>query len=128
MSAHYDPDWVRSFYDEYGDLEWDRWDTDRVQSIKFEIHCHYLRTYIREIDRVLEIGAGSGRFTRELARLCRHVTVADISPVQLELNRQHAQHLGYEDSVDEFVVCDLLRLSERFRPGSFEAVLLPEAS
>ena len=127
-SAHYDPDWVGSFYDEYGDLEWDRRDTDRVQSIEFEIHCDYLRTCGREIDRVLEIGAGSGRFTRELARLCRHVTVADISPVQLELNRQHAQQLGYEDSVDEFVECDLLRLSERFRPGSFEAVLLPEAS
>lgn len=37
---------------------------------------------------VLEVGAGAGRFTVELARLGCSVLVADVSSVQLDLNRQ----------------------------------------
>jgi len=123
MGTHYDPEWIRSFYDEYGDREWVRWDADRIQRIKLEIHCHYLHRYVNGNDCVLEVGSGSGRFTRELAPVCRHVTVVDISPGQLELNRQHAQQFGYVDSIAAFVELDLLRLSEQFGPDSFETVV-----
>ncbi len=37
---------------------------------------------------MLEVGAGAGRFTVELARLGCSVLVADVSSVQLDLNRQ----------------------------------------
>src|SRR4051812_50076963 len=46
-----------------------------------------LEGYVRPGDRVLDAGAGPGRFTLELLRLGAHVTALDISPGQLELLR-----------------------------------------
>ena len=93
--THYDPKWVRTYYDQYAEKEWQRWDRSPVQRIKLEVHLHYLRQAIQPGDRVLEIGAASGRFTQELARITEGIVVADLSPVQLELNRQNGQGLGF---------------------------------
>ncbi len=38
--------------------------------------------------RVIDMGAGIGRFTAELARLARHVLAIDLKPEDLEKNRQ----------------------------------------
>ena len=59
--ARYDPDWVRTHYDEYGMREWHRWDESPVERAKLHVHLHYLQQYVRLGDRVLEIGAGAGR-------------------------------------------------------------------
>src|SRR3954451_7853870 len=50
-------------------------------------HMRMLEGYVRAADRVLDAGAGPGRFTLELLRLGAHVTALDISPGQLELLR-----------------------------------------
>jgi hypothetical protein len=65
----YNPDWVRSFYNEYGEKEWERWDRSPVEQIKFQVHLYYLREYLQTDDRILEMGAGAGRYTQELARI-----------------------------------------------------------
>ena len=65
----YDPNWVRDHYDRYAEKEWQRWDRSPVERVKLAVHLHYLRHSIRPGDRVLEIGAGAGRFTQELARI-----------------------------------------------------------
>lgn len=62
--ARYDPNWVRSFYNEYGEREWKRWDESPAQHIKFEVHLYYLRRYLQPHHRILEMGAGAGRFTQ----------------------------------------------------------------
>lgn len=67
--AHYNAESVRRFYDEYGMKEWDRWDQSPVERIKFLIRLHHLQQHIQPTDRVLEIGAGAGRFTQELAKI-----------------------------------------------------------
>ena len=54
----YDSDWVKKYYDEYGEKEWERWDASPVEQIKFEVHLYYLRKYLTTSDRILEIGAG----------------------------------------------------------------------
>ena len=59
----YDPDWVRAHYDQYAEKEWERWDRGPVEQVKFEIHLHYLHKYLQAQDRILEMGAGAGRFT-----------------------------------------------------------------
>jgi SAM-dependent methyltransferase len=121
--AKYDPDWVRSHYNEYGEKEWERWDKDPVQQVKFEVHLHYLRSYLGANDRVLEIGAGAGRFTQKLAKISERIVVADISPVQLELNRKNAHTLGFSDSIERWVECDMCNLRPHFHKEAFDAVV-----
>ena len=123
MGKLYDADWIRSYYDEYGMTEWNRWDKSAVEAVKFQIHLHYLRRYVSKDDRVLEIGAGAGRFTRELARITNHVVVADLSPAQLELNRKHSSEHDYANSIDEFCEVDVLDLAERFPANTFNSVV-----
>ena len=119
----YDRDWLRSYYDEYGEREWERWDASPVEQVKLEVHLYYLRKYLTADDRILEIGAGPGRFTQELAKISNRIVVADLSPVQLELNRQNGQRLGYDKSVEGWVECDVCDLRSCFDEGEFDAVV-----
>jgi SAM-dependent methyltransferase len=119
----YDPSWVRTHYDEYGQKEWERWERSPVERIKLQVHLHYLRTYLQPEQRVLEIGAGAGRFTQELAKITQHIVVADLSPVQLALNRQHADRLGFAHAVERWVECDMCHLEPHFGDHEFDAVV-----
>jgi ubiquinone/menaquinone biosynthesis C-methylase UbiE len=110
MNGIYNARWVQEFYDAYGDKEWGRMVKDPVHEVKLHVHRHYLEEFIRRGDRVLEVGAGPGRFTQILAELGASVVVADVSQVQLELNRKHAEEVGFGRAVTEWVrldVCDL---------------------
>ncbi|MFK7849206.1 MAG: class I SAM-dependent methyltransferase, partial [Rhodothermales bacterium] len=69
MKRQYDAEFIKSYYDEYGKREWDRWDVSVVEEVKFAVHLHYLQTRLKSQDRILEIGAGAGRFTKELAQI-----------------------------------------------------------
>lgn len=118
----YDPERAATFYDEYGDREWTRFEDGRNSPTSLEVHRHYLRRFVRAGDRVLDIGAGPGRFTIELAEIGAVVVVADISRRQLELNREHVGKAGREDRVVERVVADVTDLT-RFADGEFDAVV-----
>lgn len=88
----------------------------------FHLHRHYLERFVRHGDRVLEIGAGPGRYTIELARLGATLTVSDISSGQLELNEIHVREAGFGDHVQERSVADIVDLS-RFDDGAFDAAV-----
>jgi SAM-dependent methyltransferase len=49
--------------------------------------------------------------------------VADLSPVQLELNRQNAPKLGFARAVERWVECDICELAPHFVEGEFDAVV-----
>jgi len=123
MAPHYDPDWVRDYYAAYGEREWRRWEESPVERVKFLVHRSILSEFVSSGDRVLEIGAGAGRFTRELAQLTDRIVVADLSPVQLELNRRNATTHDYEDAVETWVECDVTDLSPHFAENAFDAVV-----
>ncbi len=116
----YDAEAAAAFYDAYGEREWTRFEDGRTGMVSFEIHRHYLARFVNAGDRVLDVGAGPGRFTIELARLGADVTVADVSPGQLELNRQRAEAAGV--TVRERVLADVCDLSP-FADASFDAVV-----
>ncbi len=120
--SHYDPQQIASYFDQYGLQEWDRLVRTPVEEVKLHIHTHYLAAYIPHGARVLEIGAGPGRFTQVLAGLGCRIVVADISPVQLELNRRHAGELGYADAVDDWRRLDICAMGE-LPDDSFDAVV-----
>lgn len=121
--AHYNADWVRNYYDEYGLKEWNRWEESPVERVKFFVHLHHLQRHVHPGDRVLEIGAGAGRFTQELAKITDHIVVADISPGQLALNRQHAVDYGFSDPIEDWIECDMCELESVFNDGAFDVAV-----
>jgi ubiquinone/menaquinone biosynthesis C-methylase UbiE len=119
---NYDPAHVASFYDAYGDQEWTRFDDGRTPRPSLEVHLEHLRRFVNPGDRVLDIGAGPGRFTIELARIGADVTAADLSPGQLALNEERVAAEGLGDRVTERVVADVLDLG-RWGDGTFDATV-----
>ncbi|GAA3541781.1 hypothetical protein GCM10022419_022350 [Nonomuraea rosea] len=81
-------DQVRRYFDAFGDAEWDRLTGDVAGRVSLEVHRRFLARFVRPGQRVLEVGAGPGRFTAELAGLGASVVVTDLSPVQLALNEE----------------------------------------
>jgi ubiquinone/menaquinone biosynthesis C-methylase UbiE len=118
----YDRAHTEAFYDAYGEREWVRFERNAASRVGLAIHQHYLQKYIKSGDSVLDIGAGPGRFTIELAKIGASITVADISNVQLELNKQNVSEAGFESNVRERVQCDITDLSQ-FADNSFDAVV-----
>src|SRR5215213_241754 len=118
----YDAKRAAAFYDEYGEREWTRFEDGRTGIVSFEVHRHYLERFVGAGDRVLDVGAGPGRFTIELARIGADVTVSDLSAGQLELNRERVAAEGLEDRVVESVVADVVDLGH-WENGTFDATV-----
>ena len=113
---------VRHYYDELGEQEWDRLEATVRGRASLEVHRRFLRRFISGGDRVLEIGAGPGRFTVELATLGARVGVTDLSSVQLALHEQHLLGTDAEGSVEfrqNLDICD----TTQFVDGEFDAVV-----
>lgn len=122
LMSQYDPQSLSEFFDGYGRREWDRLVATPVDEISLHLHTLYLETYIHSGARVLEIGAGAGRFTQVLAGLGARVLVADISPGQLALNREMSARLGFAQGVEDWQVLDICDLSI-FPEAVFDAVI-----
>ncbi len=106
---------IEELYDAIGELEWLRFERDGAARVAFEIHARFLRRHVIPGSRVLEIGAGPGRFTIELAKIGCDVVVSDLSDVQLALNERHIREAGWEEAVGERLrldVCDLSELAD----------------
>lgn len=113
--SSWDPSRTAEFFDEYGEQEWARFENGRTPSPSLTTHIRMLEGYVRPGDRVLDAGAGPGRFTLEMLRLGAHVTALDISPGQLELLQARVPDV-------EALVGDITDLS-RFGDDSFDVVV-----
>jgi SAM-dependent methyltransferase len=122
MQPQYDRALIAGIFDDFGEAEWERHDRSPANRVAFHLHRHYLTEFISDGDRVLEVGAGPGRFTIELARLGANIVVSDISPGQLDLNRTHVGEAGLEGRVVDRVLADVTDLS-RFDGSSFDVIV-----
>ena len=113
---------VAQHFDEFGLQEWDRLTKTPMDEVSLFIHTHYLKKYISKGDRVLEVGAGAGRFTQILAGLDTQITVADISRVQLDLNKRFALQYKFTQAVVSWQQVDICAMT-CFEPGSYECVV-----
>jgi len=122
MRSTYQPDSVSAYFDILGEKEWDRLARKPADEVSLHIHTHYLRKHINPKAKVLEIGAGPGRFTQVLAELGAEIWVADISEKQLELNRNLSKEHGFEKAVVDWRQLDICDLSV-FESAFFDAVV-----
>jgi SAM-dependent methyltransferase len=113
---------MRDFYDNLGEREWSRLDDTPRGRVAYEVHRQFLERFVRSGDRVLEIGAGPGRFTFDLARLGATVEVTDFSQVQLDLHRQHVDGTDAEAAVASRTLLDVCDTS-RYHDETFDIVL-----
>lgn len=115
----YSQEHIKQYYNAYGEREWERMLSSPANEVSFHIHKHYLNKYISKDDKVLELGAGAGRFSIELAKLTNDLIVTDLSPEQLRLAKQHIEASGY--AVKEILEQDITDLSD-FEDDSFDVV------
>lgn len=113
---------VRSYYDALGEKEWDRLTASVRGRVSLEVHRRFLRRFVRHGSRVLEVGAGPGRFTLELAAIGARTVVTDVSEVQLGLNEAHLAGTEAERCVEGRVLLDVCDTS-RYADGEFDAVV-----
>ena len=116
----YDPEHIARFFDEYGEREWERFDATAMDRVNLEVHLRLLRQYVQPGYRVLDAGAGPGRFSLELARLGARVVAGDISPAQLALHAERTAEV--EDAIESRELMDIVDLS-RFGDASFDAAV-----
>jgi len=113
---------IREYFDEIAHDEWERLTATPAARVSLEIHRRFLARFVRPGDRVLEIGAGPGRFTCELAAMGATVVVTDISPVQLRLNEEYVTRAGAQDAVEDRQVLDVRDVGG-FADATFDAVV-----
>jgi ubiquinone/menaquinone biosynthesis C-methylase UbiE len=118
----YNPEIPRSRYDNYGDREWTRLEKDGPGELLYQVHLDILQRYTKPTDTVLEIGAGSGRYTKDLVTMCAELTVADLSSHQIEFNQSKMQELSLVDRIKAYHVLDVLDMSA-FEDASFNTVV-----
>ena len=118
----YNPEISRNRYDNYGEREWTRLEKDGHGELLYQVHLDILKRYIKPADRVLEIGAGSGRYTKDIVAMCSELTVADISSHQIEFNKSKMRELSLIDRIKSYHVLDVLDMSI-FKSSSFDCVV-----
>jgi ubiquinone/menaquinone biosynthesis C-methylase UbiE len=106
----YNPEIPRARYDEYGDREWERLENDRLGELLYHVHLDILKQYISDSDNVIELGAGAGRFTKDIVNMSKSLITSDLSPVQIEINKRKMEELGLVDKVKDFMILDITNL------------------
>jgi 2-polyprenyl-3-methyl-5-hydroxy-6-metoxy-1,4-benzoquinol methylase len=113
---------ILSFFEGFVDEEWDRMEKTPADRVSLALHHRLLSRHIAAGDRVLEIGAGAGRFSVALAAAGARVTVTDVSPAQLDAAHRRLDAAGLSPQVDAVEVADIRDLT-RLAIGSFDAVV-----
>jgi len=113
---------MRDFYDNLGEGEWSRLEDSPRDRVSYQVHRHFLERFVHSGDHVLEVGAGPGRFTFDLARLGAVVDVTDFSEVQLDLHRRRLEGTDADAAVTSRSILDVCDTS-RYDGAYFDVVL-----
>jgi SAM-dependent methyltransferase len=113
---------VRRHFDRMGDREWHRLEADTRGRVSLEVHRRFLRRLVPQGAHVLEVGAGAGRFTTELAGKGCRVVVTDSSPAHLAAHERRIRGTPAERSVLRREPLDVTGACP-YADGEFDAVL-----
>ncbi len=84
----YEPNQVKEIYDSVAELE-DK--QEHQKSLRVEIPRLFIKKYLSQDDVVLDAGGGTGVNSVIMAKVCKHVTLLDISPKILGLAKKNVK-------------------------------------
>ena len=100
-------------YDEDSRLIKDRW-----HHVEYLTTMRYIQKFLKPGAKILEIGAGTGRYSLTLAKMGYDVTAIDLTPKHVEIMKRKSRRLKNF----QCMVADALDLS-MFKDNSFDMVL-----
>lgn len=103
--------------------QFDEWGRLEREPLEFRINWHYMRQFLPESGRVLDNGAGPGKYAMELARHGCQVTLCDLTPRLVEIAGAKADELGLRERFDGFLVRNAVNL-EGLPDERFDASLM----
>lgn len=65
---------------------------DNAHKIEFITTMHFLDKFVKPSSRILEVGAGTGRYSFSLAEKGHSVTALDITPKHIEIMKEKARN------------------------------------
>ncbi len=89
----------------------------KSQSFEFRTTMHYIKKYLKKNSKILEIGAGTGRYSIALAQMGYDVTAVELVQSNLDVLQNNAKGLNNLKSYQG----DVLNL--QFEDNSFDLVL-----
>lgn len=105
--------------DKYNDYDEDeRLVSDRAHNIEYLTTMRYIQKFLKPGAKILEIGAGTGRYSIALAKMGYNVTAVDLTPKHVEVMKRKSRRLKNF----QCMVADCLDLS-MFKDNSFDMVL-----
>ncbi|MHB9130768.1 MAG: class I SAM-dependent methyltransferase [Armatimonadota bacterium] len=122
MTTIYNPERVKARYGALVEEEWRRLDATPRGKLMYLAHRQALLKHIQPGDDVLEVGAGPGRFTKDLANLAGYLVVTDLTPEPLAFNKDKMTELGLASRIAEWHEADICDLSA-FSDKRFDAVV-----
>ncbi|CAG9615116.1 tRNA 5-carboxymethoxyuridine methyltransferase [Bacillus rhizoplanae] len=88
--------------------EWGRLDREPLE---FQVNWHYIQKYLPKTGKVLDNGAGPGKYAMKLAEQGYRVTLTDLVPRLVEVGENKARELGLSDRFDGFHIADARSLT-----------------
>jgi 2-polyprenyl-3-methyl-5-hydroxy-6-metoxy-1,4-benzoquinol methylase len=105
---------VVSYYNQFD--EWGRLDREPIE---FKVNWHYINHYLPAEGKVLDNGAGPGKYSMKLAEKRLQVTLTDLTPRFVRMAEEMADELGLRKQFDGFHTADarwLSALEDQFDP------------
>ncbi len=113
-------DVVRDYYDKEAGYEWERLNNAYTR-VEMESTLHLIDKYFPKEGRILDIGAGPGRYSMALLKKGYRVSLLDISKVELQLAKEMITKEGLE--AEAYYCRSALDLSH-LPDSSFDGVMI----
>lgn len=111
-------EYVIEYYSNFD--EWGRLDREPLQ---FMVNWHYIKANLPPTGKILDNGAGPGKYSIQLAKLGYHVTLTDLTPKLVDIAKEKANELGLEEHFSDFLVRNARNLSG-LESNQFDASLM----
>lgn len=109
---------VINYYNSFD--EWGRLDREPLE---FMVNLHHIKSHLPGQGRILDNGAGPGKYSVELAKLGYQMTLTDLTPRLVEIAQQKVEEQVLQEHFEGFYVADARDL-RIFSDHHFDAALM----